>query len=97
MSTPRRSKKRDVPPPLLFCTRMFWWTEREKIRMKIAIHQHIPLGTLPIIFTSATSQSELSDLQAQLPTVTFLRQPFHVKDLLALIERRALSPTPCSV
>jgi DNA-binding response OmpR family regulator len=62
-----------------------------------AIHQHIPPGTLPIILTSATSQSELSDLQAHLPTVTVLRQPFHLKDLLALIERRALSPTPRSV
>ncbi|TMC24819.1 MAG: hypothetical protein E6J33_00490 [Chloroflexi bacterium] len=62
-----------------------------------AIHQHIPLGTLPIILISATSQSELSDLQDQLPTVTVLRQPFHLKDLLALIERRTLSPTPCSV
>ena len=62
-----------------------------------AIHQHIPPGTLPIILTWATSQSELSDLQAHLPTVNVLRQPFHLKDLLALIERRAISPTPCSV
>ena len=51
-----------------------------------SIHQHIQPGMLPIILTSATSQSELSDLQAHLPTVTVLRQPFHVKDLLALIE-----------
>jgi len=62
-----------------------------------SIHQHIQPGMLPIILTSATSQSELSDLQAQLPTVTVLRQPFQLKDLLALIERRAISPTPCSV
>ena len=62
-----------------------------------SIHQHIPSGTLPIILTSATSQSELTDLQAYLPTVTVLRKPFHLKDLLALIERRALSPTPCSM
>lgn len=62
-----------------------------------SIHQHIPPGALPIILTSATSQSELADLQAQLPAVTVLRQPFHLKDLLALIERRAISPTPCSV
>ena len=61
-----------------------------------SIHQHISPRTLPIILTSATSQSELTNLQAHLPTVTVLRQPFHVKDLLAFIERRALSPTPCS-
>ena len=62
-----------------------------------SIHQHIPPGTLPIILTAATSQSEVADLQAHLPTVTVLRKPFHLKDPLALIERRAISPTPCSV
>ena len=56
-----------------------------------SIHQHIPLGTLPIILTSATSYSGLIDLQAQLPNVTVLRQPFQLKDLLALLERRATS------
>ena len=61
-----------------------------------SIYQHIQPEMLPIILTSATSQSELSDLQAQLPTVTVLRQPFQLKDLLALIERRAISPKPCS-
>ena len=61
------------------------------------IHQHIPPGTLPIILTLATSQSGLAHLLAHLPTVTVLRQPFHVIDMLALIEKRAISPTPCSV
>lgn len=62
-----------------------------------SIYQHILPETLPIILTSATSLSGLTDLQAHLPMVTVLRQPFHVKDLLALIERRVISPTPCSV
>ena len=62
-----------------------------------SIHQHIPPVTLAIILTSATSQIEVPDLQAHLPTVTVLRKPFHLKDLLALIEKRAISPTPCSV
>jgi len=52
-----------------------------------SIHQHISPRTLPIILTSATSQSELSDMQAQLPTVTFLRQPFHLKELSLLKSR----------
>ena len=62
-----------------------------------SIYQRIPPETLPIILTSATSQNELSELQAHLPTVAVLRKPFHLKDLLALIERRAASPAPCSV
>lgn len=62
-----------------------------------SIYQHISPWTLPIILTSATSQSGLAELQADLPMVTVLRQPFHVKDLLALIERRVISPAPCSV
>lgn len=62
-----------------------------------SIHQHIAPGTLPIILTSATSQGGLAELQAHLSTVTILRQPFHVKELLELIERRDSSPTPCSV
>jgi CheY-like chemotaxis protein len=62
-----------------------------------SIHQRIPPGTLPIILTSATSQSGLTELQAALPAVSVLRQPFHLIDLLALIERRAISPMPCSV
>jgi len=50
-----------------------------------------PLANLPLIVISGAGQNILDEVQTRFPTVPVLRKPFHMRELLSMIE--AIDPT----
>ncbi len=46
----------------------------------------LPFADLPVIIVSAASQSLLDEVLRRFPTVPILRKPFHMQDLLTLVD-----------
>lgn len=53
-----------------------------------------PLAALPLIVISGAGQNMLDEVQTRFPTVPVLRKPFHMRELLSMIEAIKAHPTP---